>query len=232
MNMHILDFVDAASRQCGLIQVIKVRMSHGLTCWDPLGRIVGQHFLKQRKMIKKTKVQSLRIFFFFLQNVIMLFKIPPFLEGSLKNLIRGLSISPVSQHINLVWFLVVTISAYTNNHHTNSQNFSSICMTSLQTPFSFSVVVVRLKSFTAPHENQRYCSFGLNQRTLGKLVEEINSTDGSVSSVPSVEHKLCSSWWQICELKLRHLCKPLYLVVLFFFFENIPILKIFLELNH
>lgn len=57
--MHILDFVDAASRQGRLVQVIKVRMCHGLTCRDPLGRIVGQHFLKQRKMTKPTIIVTI-----------------------------------------------------------------------------------------------------------------------------------------------------------------------------
>lgn len=42
-------FVDAGSRQGGFVQVIKVRVSHGLTGGDPLGRIVGEHFLQQRR---------------------------------------------------------------------------------------------------------------------------------------------------------------------------------------
>lgn len=43
-----LDIVDAGSRQGGFVQVIKVRVSHGLPCRDSLGGIVSQHFLQQR----------------------------------------------------------------------------------------------------------------------------------------------------------------------------------------
>lgn len=48
MSVCVLDFVDAGSRQGRFVQVIKVRVSHGLACRDPLGRIVGQHFLQER----------------------------------------------------------------------------------------------------------------------------------------------------------------------------------------
>ena len=51
-SVYILDSVDAGSWQGGSVQVIKVRVSHGLTCRDPLGRIIGQHFLERYKTRK------------------------------------------------------------------------------------------------------------------------------------------------------------------------------------
>ena len=51
-SVCVSDLVDAGSRQGGFIQVIKVRVSHGLTCRDPLGRIVGQHFLQEGRKVR------------------------------------------------------------------------------------------------------------------------------------------------------------------------------------
>lgn len=49
VSVRVSDFVDAGCGQGGFIQVIKVRVSHGLARRDSLGRIVGQHFLQQRR---------------------------------------------------------------------------------------------------------------------------------------------------------------------------------------
>lgn len=48
-SVCILYVVDAGSRQGRLVQVIEVWVSHGFPCRDPLGRIVDQHFLWQRR---------------------------------------------------------------------------------------------------------------------------------------------------------------------------------------
>lgn len=40
-----LNFVDDGRGEGGFIQVIKVRMCHGLTSSDPFRGVVGQHFL-------------------------------------------------------------------------------------------------------------------------------------------------------------------------------------------
>lgn len=47
VSVRVSDFVDAGCGEGGFVQVLKVRVSHGLPCRDSLGRIVGQHFLKR-----------------------------------------------------------------------------------------------------------------------------------------------------------------------------------------
>lgn len=147
--------------------------------------------------------------FFLYINLIMLFKIQPFFGRQPEEHNKGFKhISCLTAYKSLMWFFGSNYLCLCKQSSLKLSKLINLHDITSNTIFFFCGCSSCKKSFTPLHESKWYRSFCLNQQALEKHVEY----RWLHLICSSVEHKLCSSWWQTYELKLRHLCKLLNLV--------------------